>query len=304
MCASCASIAIERAREHRFASLSTAYAPLMLRRLPVCIDTFDREVGPALRRSPVLNQVELGIVDNARADPSRYPEGVRMLAVRDDATGEIGVAMQTPPHTALVSTASDAIAAELGRLFAAEHSGTRSVFGPEAAALAFAEGAGGREPTRTTRGGVYELRTVQPVTEAAGCARLATPDDATLLQSWLDTFVDEALPPGWPKDPKAGARMAGDGRTWLWIDDHGAPVSLTNNSRRVAGWWAVSYVFTPREHRGRAYATALVAHVSRWALEHGAVGCTLFADLENPVSNRIYERIGYRRIGTHVTVAW
>ena len=36
----------------------------------------------------------------------------------------------------------------------------------------------------------------------------------------------------------------------------------------------------------------------------GATGCTLFTDLANPVSNRIYERIGYRRVGTCVTVAW
>jgi predicted GNAT family acetyltransferase len=34
------------------------------------------------------------------------------------------------------------------------------------------------------------------------------------------------------------------------------------------------------------------------------VGCTLFTDLANPVSNRLYERIGYRRVGTRVTLAW
>ena len=276
----------------------------MLRRITVSLDTFDLEVGPALRRAPVLNQVELGIVDNARADPSRYPDGVHMLAVRDDATGEIGVAMQTPPHQALVSAGSDAIAEELGRLFAAEHPGTRSVFGPEAAARAFAEGAGAHDPERTTHDGVYELRTVRRVDDAPGRARLATPDDAALLQSWLDAFVDEALPPGFPKDPKAGARMAGDGRTWLWLADDGIPVSMTNNARRIAGWWSASYVFTPRGHRGRGYATTLVAHVSRWALEGGAVGCTLYTDLGNPVSNRIYERIGYRQVGTRATFAW
>jgi predicted GNAT family acetyltransferase len=29
-----------------------------------------------------------------------------------------------------------------------------------------------------------------------------------------------------------------------------------------------------------------------------------FTDLANPVSNRIYERIGYRRVGTRATIAW
>ena len=41
-----------------------------------------------------------------------------------------------------------------------------------------------------------------------------------------------------------------------------------------------------------------------WALRSGAIGCTLFTDLANPVSNRIYQRIGYRRVGARATVAW
>jgi len=35
-----------------------------------------------------------------------------------------------------------------------------------------------------------------------------------------------------------------------------------------------------------------------------ATGCTLFTDLANPVSNRIYERIGFRRVSACATVAW
>ena len=58
------------------------------------------------------------------------------------------------------------------------------------------------------------------------------------------------------------------------------------------------------EHRGTGYATALVTHLSAWAFASGAIGCTLFTDLANPASNRIYERIGHRRVGTCATVAW
>jgi predicted GNAT family acetyltransferase len=61
---------------------------------------------------------------------------------------------------------------------------------------------------------------------------------------------------------------------------------------------------TPPAHRGHGCATSLVAHASTWALGSGAIGCTLFTDLAHPVSNRIYERIGYRRVGTRATVAW
>ena len=88
------------------------------------------------------------------------------------------------------------------------------------------------------------------------------------------------------------------------MDDACTPVSMAHNGRRIAGWWAVAYVYTPPAHRGDGFATAVVAHTSRWALSNGAEGCTLFTDLANRVSNRIYERIGYVRVGTRATLEW
>jgi GNAT superfamily N-acetyltransferase len=277
---------------------------MMLRTIPITIETFDDAVGPALRHQAVLNQVELGIVDSIRAEPTRYAQGVRMLALADDATGDVGVAVQTPPHKPLVSMTGETVAHELGRRFVDAHGDPRFVFGPESAAMAFARGAGARDPRAVSRDGVFELREVKPVPAAAGFARMAGPDDALLLQEWMDAFLEEALPAGFPKDPRAGTRLAGNGRTWLWCEPGGEPVSVATNHRRIAGWWAFGYVYTPPARRGHGWATSLVAHASAWALRSGAVGCTLFTDLANPVSNRIYERIGYRRVGTRATIAW
>ena len=61
---------------------------------------------------------------------------------------------------------------------------------------------------------------------------------------------------------------------------------------------------TPVPHRGHGYASGVVAHASKLALASGARGCTLFTDLMNPVSNRIYERIGYRRVGEFTSLEW
>jgi predicted GNAT family acetyltransferase len=52
-------------------------------------------------------------------------------------------------------------------------------------------------------------------------------------------------------------------------------------------------VYTPREHRGRGYAGATVAAASRALVDEGAQVC-LFTDQANPVSNALYERLGYR----------
>jgi len=252
----------------------------------------------------VLNQVELGTVDSIRAEPTRYAQGVRLLALADDATGDVGVAVQTPPHNPLVSMTGETVAHELGRRFVDAHGDPRFVFGPDSSAMAFARGAGAREPRPVSHAGVFELREVLAVPAAAGFARVAEPEDAPLLQEWMDAFLEEALPAGFPKDPRAGARLAGNGRTWLWCEPGGEPTSVATNHRRIAGWWAFGYVYTPPAHRGHGWATSLVAHASTWALGSGAIGCTLFTDLANPVSNRIYERIGYRRVGTRATIAW
>ena len=48
----------------------------------------------------------------------------------------------------------------------------------------------------------------------------------------MEGLFEDAMP-GFPKDPKIGARMAGNGRTWRWCAPGGKPVSAANNPRRV-----------------------------------------------------------------------
>jgi predicted GNAT family acetyltransferase len=55
-------------------------------------------------------------------------------------------------------------------------------------------------------------------------------------------------------------------------------------------------VYTPPELRGRGYASALTAHVTKTLLGGGRDYCFLYADLANPTSNRIYMNIGYERV--------
>jgi predicted GNAT family acetyltransferase len=55
-------------------------------------------------------------------------------------------------------------------------------------------------------------------------------------------------------------------------------------------------VYTPPDLRGRGYATGLVSEQSRWLLGTGRSFCFLYTDLDNPTSNALYRRIGYRMI--------
>ena len=84
------------------------------------------------------------------------------------------------------------------------------------------------------------------------------------------------------------------GRVWLW-EVAGEPVHLTGFNAPSFGVARVGPVYTPKEHRGRGYASAGVAEVSRRLLDEGARVC-LFTDQANPTSNRIYQALGYRPV--------
>ena len=66
----------------------------------------------------------------------------------------------------------------------------------------------------------------------------------------------------------------------------------------------VGPVYTPPEHRKHGYGAAVSAMVSQWALDQGATDVLLFADLTNPISNSIYQRIGYQPLDDWAEFWW
>jgi predicted GNAT family acetyltransferase len=60
----------------------------------------------------------------------------------------------------------------------------------------------------------------------------------------------------------------------------------------------VGLVYTPPEQRGHGYASALVAALSQWMLDGGKDFVALFADADYATANRIYQKIGYRAMGS------
>jgi RimJ/RimL family protein N-acetyltransferase len=131
-----------------------------------------------------------------------------------------------------------------------------------------------------------------------GRPRAATEDDVDLLITWRTAFSNEALPeqPDHTEDAAQVRRLLemGDGVV-LW-EDRGQPVSWACASTPIAGMSRVGPVYTPPEHRGRGYGSAVTAAVSRHARDAGARDVILFTDLANPTSNSIYQNIGYRPV--------
>lgn len=264
---------------------------------------FEAVAGAHLRAAPLVNQMPLGVLATLRTDPARYPV-VRLRSVSRDGAC-VGVLVHTPPWNPTLSAADPDVAALMGGAYAAETYDLFGVFGEEEAANAFAEAAvtgSGQHAELEGRMGLFELRQVNPVPAVPGRMRLADAADARLLQAWGEAFHAEAVPHDPPPTADTGVRYATNGRVHLWLSAEGTPVSFAAFGREIEGFVSVGPVYTPPEARGHGYATALVAAMSRQALASGRHGCTLFTDLANPISNAIYEKIGYRRVGTMARV--
>jgi predicted GNAT family acetyltransferase len=70
----------------------------------------------------------------------------------------------------------------------------------------------------------------------------------------------------------------------------------------AAGVSRIGPVFTPREQRGHGYGSAVTAAAVQLAHRSGTPDVVLFADLANPTSNAIYQRIGFEPVADSVRI--
>ena len=77
------------------------------------------------------------------------------------------------------------------------------------------------------------------------------------------------------------------------LEKDGKIVSQALIGRELIKGKGISCVYTPKEERGKGYAYNIVYKLSKKCLDEGAEYCVLYTDAENPISNYIYEKIGY-----------
>ncbi|MDR2687251.1 MAG: GNAT family N-acetyltransferase [Oscillospiraceae bacterium] len=152
---------------------------------------------------------------------------------------------------------------------------------------------------------IYELLRVNPEIPPAGTLRTARESDMAFLPYWREGFRSDCHggPFTLPADA-AQCRHDSLGRPMYVLEDGGTPVSMANITRELQTACCVGGVYTPPYFRGRGYATACVAAVSRLALGRGFTRCVLYTDLANPTSNSIYRKIGYAPIADSLDIGF
>ena len=123
--------------------------------------------------------------------------------------------------------------------------------------------------------------------------------DFDRVVDWVGSFGEELSLPFERDNPHAAVEEKMKRRSVFFWDVEGAPVSVASFSGATGNGVRVNFVYTPPAERGRGYASACVAHLSRRLIDSGMKWCAIFADQENSTSNGVYRRIGYRRAASY-----
>ena len=274
--------------------------------------TFLQRAGSRLATEPVLGTVVATMAHRQIREIARgeLPAADNWWLTVTDASGDVvGLGMCQPPspdrRIAYVSALTDSAAAPLAAALVDRGDLLDGMNGALPAVERFADEwqaltGDAVEVDMPTR--LYELDAL--VTPAATPGELRAPrqDEYGLVAEWLNDFhAAAALQGGRPAaetqrraDEDDVAQRVADDRVWLWVVD-GHPVHLTGHNPPSFGVARIGPVYTPTEHRGHGYAAAAVAAVSRRLQVDGARVC-LFTDRSNPVSNPLYQRLGYRPV--------
>ncbi|MFG2553142.1 GNAT family N-acetyltransferase [Streptomyces sp. NPDC048581] len=266
------------------------------------VDDFLARAGDFLRSRPGTHVMQLTWAERVRVRGAEAFGAVAPLFGVLERAGEIHATFYRLPHrgcslSPLTPEQADTLAARLAAL----GQPLPSVSADQDTATAFAEAwqrhTGATPKLRDIRLRLYRLGTLTPPEPPpAGRGRVLGEQDLDEAMFWCGEFakaVGEVVT--LDADSWAESRFA-DKRYTLWETPDGTPVSVAGMNPVIGGQVQVDIVYTPAHLRGRGYAAAVTAEVSRAALAAGARDVVLFADLSNPTSNALYQRLGYRKL--------
>jgi predicted GNAT family acetyltransferase len=254
-----------------------------------------------LETREAANCLMLGVCGQLIRHPERFHMPVCLKTVEENGRLLLAATM-TPPHNLLLTGDPGRIedcAGELVAVLTREGWTIPGVFGPAELARAVAErlAATAKKPLHLNKNlRMYELtRVLLPDPEGGRLRKAASADRERITRWWYAAQLEmtSAADPG--ECGRTAAHRLADGDIYVW--DTGEPVSMACKTRPTKRGISIGTVYTPRKLRRRGFATACVMELSRLLLREGWAYCTLYADLANPTSNSIYQKIGYRAIG-------
>lgn len=250
-----------------------------------------------LLRSEAENNLILGIAQGLARSGS--PAAGVYLATVADNRGILACGVHIAPFKLVITRADREPIAALARDAFEAGLAIDGVTGPSRSAEDFAiawSRLSGIAPKIAAQLRIHEARNAADsgLRSPSGSFRLAVPDDHALLTAWTELFVSDANIP----DVVDASRVVEDAitrrRLHVWEDV--APVSMAAWAGKTTNGVRINFVYTPRELRGKGYATACVQELTRQQLGQGNAFCWLYTDRSGSASPNIFRRIGYRPV--------
>ncbi|WP_374054046.1 GNAT family N-acetyltransferase [Rossellomorea sp. FM04394] len=144
---------------------------------------------------------------------------------------------------------------------------------------------------------IYQLNKVNDIPLSDGKMVPVRKGQEGLLARWLLGFIEdtEVIPmSGEEALERATDMIENEPYVFFWEVD-GKPVSMARGARRTENGITVNFVYTPTEYRKKGYASSVVAELSHLLLKDHSF-LSLYTDLDNPTSNKIYMEIGYNPV--------
>jgi predicted GNAT family acetyltransferase len=271
-----------------------------------------REFLHALQKDPsavsMENDFMLGLTQMILDDPLHFGSQL-FLATIGDSSNILLAAFMTPPWPLLLYTknsSDDDLLQEFTQYLLHHHIVPSGINAKRELADRFSRlwcERTNRKRTVKMKTRFFVLTQVKSIPQSPGYLVKADETYRDLILSWAKAFNNETT-------IDYGSDQLADhvdftlrlGHAFLWIDEE--PVCMTFRERPHERGVAIGFVYTPQNMRNHGYATSCVAEASRGCLAEGYRYCTLFADISNPTSNSIYQKIGYRPLCDYVIIGF
>ncbi len=269
----------------------------MTLRVMTDIASFNQQALPLLEAKEVENNLQIGIL---RSLEERKSQERPFLAFYEEEEKISLILVITPPQNVVITATGDfkeahlvPLVKDLQRLQVSlpgviANTPISSLFATEWARQT------GVEVRVSMRQRIFKLVELNDLLKPEGSLRLAGNEDLPLVQTWIQNFYEEALDQN-PHTDYEGIAKRFIERQALYLFGDEQVYSMAGKTRATSAGVSISLVYTPKEHRGKGYATFCVYALSSLLLKEYSY-ISLYTDLANPTSNSIYAKIGFRPV--------
>lgn len=262
--------------------------------------TFKEEVTPFLEKNEQENNLILGVLQMIQ-------QPIFMGVVKQEE--EIAIVFLQTEEKKQIIVATSEIAeediVELAKELTKVYPNVPGLIGNKKVVQRLAEEIAAIENKKTNvamEQGIYELKQVQKKWNGDGIFQEVSSEELTLIEQWIYQFCEDVKLPTTKEEAKQTAHTLITNRRLFGLEVEGELVSVAAKTRPTTNNITVNFVYTPKEARKKGYASSCVAALSQRMLDEGYKTTTLYTDLENPTSNKIYQEIGYEKLMESVLI--